>query len=69
MSGDIREEVEAMIKILGGIFLGVFVGAVVITVIDKKHPKLLKNTKKKITNGLTALKGAFMQGYTETANS
>lgn len=58
-----------MIKILGGIFLGVFVGAVVVTIIDKKHPKLLKNTKKKITDGLVALKGAFIQGYTETAKS
>jgi len=58
-----------MVKILGGVLAGVFVGAAVLTIIEKKNPKFFENTKKKITDGLAALKGAFMEGYTQTVKS
>jgi len=44
-----------MIKILGGVFIGVFLS--VLTV------KLLTKAKGKLKEGMKAAKGAFMEGY------
>ena len=57
-------------KILVGVALGVFVGAMVAEVIRRTNPRFLQNMTAKISRSARAAKDAFMEGYlgTETAS-
>ncbi len=50
-------------KILAGVALGVFVGAMVAEILRKTNPKWLQNVGTKLKNGAKAAKHAFMEGY------
>jgi gas vesicle protein len=56
-------------KILVGVAVGVFVGAMIAEIIQKTNPKWLQKLKAKITENAKAAKQTFMEGYmgTETA--
>ena len=56
-------------KILAGVALGVFVGAMVAEVIRRTNPRFLLGMQAKVKNAARAAKNAFMEGYagTETA--
>ena len=56
-------------KILAGVALGVFVGAMVAEIIRKTNPRWLQRMQAKIKNAAKAAKDAFVEGYagTETA--
>jgi len=62
------------IKGLGVLIVGVFVGAVAVEILNKKKPELIKNVRDKANKtvqatgkSLTAMKNAFVEGFTETA--
>ncbi len=50
-------------KILAGVALGVFVGAMVAEILRKTNPKWLQSVGAKIKNSAKAAKHAFMEGY------
>ncbi|MHC4250671.1 MAG: hypothetical protein ACYS9X_16210 [Planctomycetota bacterium] len=50
-------------KILAGVALGVFVGAMVAEILRKTNPKWLQNVGAKLKNSAKAAKEAFMEGY------
>lgn len=56
-------------KILVGVAVGVFVGAMVAEIIQKTNPEWLRKLKARIANSAKAAKEAFVEGYmgTETA--
>jgi len=62
------------IKSLGILLAGVFVGAVVIEIVGKKKPELIKKVRDQANKtveatgkSMTAIKDAFVEGFTETA--
>jgi len=62
------------IKSLGILLAGVFVGAVVVEILDKKKPKIMKKVRDQANKAvdatgksMTAIKNAFVEGFTETA--
>ena len=62
------------IKVLGVLIAGVFVGAVAVEILNKKKPELAKKVRDQANKAvestgksLTAIKDAFMEGFTETA--
>ena len=62
------------IKSLGLIIAGVFVGAVAVEILNKKRPKLMKKVRERANKtveatekSMTAIKNAFVEGFTETA--
>ena len=64
------------IKGIGVLIIGVFVGAVAVEILSKKNPELLKNIRNKANKAveatgksITAMKNAFMNGFSETAKS
>ena len=64
------------IKGIGVLLIGVFVGAVTVEILNRKNPKLIKKvrdeankTVKAAGKSLTAMKNAFMNGFSETAKS
>ncbi len=50
-------------KVLAGVALGVFVGAMVAEIIRKTNPQWFQNLKARIKKSASAAKGAFMEGY------
>ena len=50
-------------KILAGVALGVFVGAMVAEILRKTNPKWLENARARIKKSAKAAKKAFMEGY------
>ena len=50
-------------KILVGVALGVFVGAMVAEIIRKTDPKFLQTIRARIKKSAKAAKEAFMEGY------
>ncbi len=50
-------------KILAGVALGVFVGAMVAEILRKTNPKWLQNVGAKIKRSAKAARNAFMEGY------
>ena len=56
-------------KVLAGVALGVFVGAMVAEIIRRTNPEWFQKLKARIQKSASAAKGAFMDGYmgTETA--
>lgn len=62
------------IKSLGILLAGVFVGAVVIEILGKKNPELIKKVRDQASKAveateksMTSIKNAFVEGFTETA--
>ena len=62
------------IKSLGILLAGVFVGAVVIEILGKKKPELIKKVRDQANKAveateksMKAIKDAFVEGFTETA--
>jgi len=62
------------IKSLGILLAGVFVGAVVVEILGKKKPELIKKVRDQANKtveatgkSMTAIKNAFVEGFTETA--
>ena len=51
-------------KILCGVFVGVFVGALALKLLDKSRPGWLQQARKKLKNNIKAAKDAFAEGYT-----
>ena len=60
-----------MTKLLVGVAVGVFVGAMVAEIIRKTNPRFLQKMKARIKNSARAAKDAFMEGYAgaETAQT
>jgi hypothetical protein len=52
-----------MWKILGGVFVGVFIGALAVEVIRRTRPELLERIEESATAAATAVTGAFQRGY------
>ena len=50
-------------KILCGVFVGVFVGALALKLLDKSRPGWLQQARKKLKNNVKAVKDAFTEGY------
>ena len=50
-------------KVLAGVALGVFVGAMVAEIISRTKPEWFQNLKARIKKSASAAKGAFMDGY------
>ena len=50
-------------KMLTGVAIGFFVGAVVVEVVRRTKPKALSKVGEKIKQGAGAAKDAFMDGY------
>jgi len=64
------------IKGIGVLIIGIFVGAVAVEILNRKNPKLIKKvrdeankTVKAAGKSITAMKNAFMNGFSETAKS
>jgi len=62
------------VKTLGILIAGVFVGAVAVEILSKTKPELMKTIREKANKAvdateksLTAIKNAFVEGFTETA--
>ncbi len=65
----ILERNEKMTKILAGVAIGVFVGAMVAEIIRKTNPQWFQKLQARLTKSAKAAKEAFVKGYagTETA--
>ena len=64
------------LKGIGILLAGVFVGAVAVEILSKKRPELMKKVRDKAKKtvdatgkSVTAMKDAFMEGFTETAKA
>ena len=62
------------LKLIGAILAGVFVGAVVVEILNKKNPKLIEDSRgcaikaiEATKKSVTAVKDAFVEGFTETS--
>ncbi len=52
-----------MFKLLGGVFIGVFVGAIVFEVLNRRSPHLLRDIEDKARRTVRAAADAFETGY------
>ena len=52
-----------MLKILGGVVVGVFVGAVVFEFLNRRNPTLLKGIEDKARRTVRAATGGFDEGF------
>jgi hypothetical protein len=52
-----------MWKILGGVVIGVFVGALAFEILQRKRPDLIKNLEKSAENTAQSFVDAFHEGY------
>lgn len=50
-------------KVLVGVALGVFVGAMVAEIIRRTNPQWFQKLRARIQKSASAAKGAFMEGY------
>lgn len=53
-----------MLKVLGGVVAGIFVGALLFEVINRKSPGLLRKVEDKARDTARAAKDAFQEGRT-----
>jgi NhaP-type Na+/H+ or K+/H+ antiporter len=53
-----------MWKILGGVLVGVFLGALVVEVLKRTRPELLAGVEESAKAAASAITGAFQRGYT-----
>jgi NhaP-type Na+/H+ or K+/H+ antiporter len=56
-----------MWKILGGVFIGVFLGALAVEVLKRTRPDLLENIEETAKAAASAVGGSFRRGYTGAA--
>ncbi|HEY3358735.1 MAG TPA: hypothetical protein VGQ83_36140 [Polyangia bacterium] len=52
-----------MWKILGGVFIGVFLGALAVEVLKRTRPELLEDIEASAKTAAGAIGGAFRRGY------
>ncbi len=52
-----------MWKILGGVIIGVFVGALALEILNRKHPGFIKDIEDKAEKTAQAFLEAFKEGY------
>ncbi len=52
-----------MWKILGGVVLGVFVGAVALEILYRTKPHLIRDIENKAERAVDAFRSAFREGY------
>ncbi len=56
-----------MVKILGGVLVGVFVGAFAVEVIRRMRPEILASVGQKAKDSADAMFSAFRNGYQRPA--
>ena len=54
-----------MMKLLGGVIIGVFVGAAIFEFLNRKSPHLLRNIEEKAKETVRSAVDAFEQGYSK----
>lgn len=52
-----------MWKIIGGVVLGVFIGAMAVEIINRAKPDLLRDIEDKAEKAVQAFREAFREGY------
>jgi NhaP-type Na+/H+ or K+/H+ antiporter len=52
-----------MWKILGGVFIGVFLGALAVEVLKRTRPELLEDIEESARTAATAIAGSFRRGF------
>jgi len=52
-----------MWKIIGGVIVGVFVGALALEILNRKRPELVKDIEKRAENAARSFVDAFREGY------
>ncbi len=52
-----------MMKVLGGVVVGVFIGAIAVEIINRKMPGLIRHIEDKAEETATAIFSSFKQGY------
>jgi uncharacterized membrane-anchored protein YhcB (DUF1043 family) len=52
-----------MWKIIGGVVVGVFVGAVAVEILNRRRPQLLQNVRDRASRTTRAAIDAFQEGY------
>jgi hypothetical protein len=52
-----------MLKILGGVVIGVFVGAFALEILNRKHPGFIRHIEDKAEKTAQAFLDAFKEGY------
>ncbi len=50
-------------KLLGGVVIGVFIGAIAVEIINRKMPGLIRHIEDKAEETATAIFSSFKQGY------
>lgn len=53
-----------MMKVFGGVVIGVFVGALVLQILKQKRPGLLEEVEARAEEAARSFAGAFKNGYT-----
>ncbi len=53
-----------MQKILIGVGVGIFIGALAVEILNRTKPELTRKIEKKAKNGVDALVAAFKEGFT-----
>jgi len=61
----LKGETGMGLKVLGGVIVGIVLGAAVAEVLQKKNPELIAKIEQKVRNSLKAVKDAFKEGYVE----
>ncbi len=57
-----------MLKILGGVVIGVFVGAVAFEILSRKSPNLIKSIEEKAEKTAQSFMQAFNEGFETKSN-
>ncbi len=52
-----------MLKVLGGVVVGVFIGAIAVEVINRRMPGFIRHIEDKAEETANALFSSFKQGY------
>jgi len=52
-----------MLKVLGGVVVGIFVGALAFEILSRKHPGLIREIEDKAEEAARALLDSFSEGY------
>jgi hypothetical protein len=60
---------KTMFKILGGVFIGIFVGALTFEILCRKSPQLIRQIEKAAENSAHSFFKAFEEGYRPPSNN
>ena len=52
-----------MLKVIGGVVVGVFIGAIAVEILNRKMPGLIRHIEDKAEETANAIFSSFKQGY------